>query len=245
MKIFHYNLLYFVLMMSSNHIFADSLNKAEDSAGVIAAHSQQQAKTDDPVSRLNLEYSGLLAELDVAVDYNSKLQKKLTLQKGQLLNLQQQLVSLPNIEKNIYPLIKRMQGSLESFVTEDLPFRVEQRQQSLRQLDKDLSSDSLSLSQKYHKLLQAYKKEAEYAHKMQTYQGELSDNGSQVNFLVLGRVAFFYQTLDRRYSAKWSAASSKWIALNPKFNDEISKAINMASGASVDKLINFPMLGLK
>ncbi|EPJ46364.1 MAG: hypothetical protein OFPII_20460 [Osedax symbiont Rs1] len=246
MKIYRCSLLYFVLMMSSN-LLAESPGKVTGSVvGVISVNSQQHtAGVYNPASRLSLEYSELLAELDVAVDYNHKIQKKLALQEGQLLSLQQQLASLPNIEKNIYPLIKRMQGSLEHFIAEDLPFRLKQRQQSLRQLDKDLSSESLSLSQKYHKLLSAYKKEAEYGHQLQTYQGGLSSNSSQVNFLVLGRVAFYYQTLDGRYSAKWSEGSSKWIALSVKFNDEISKAIDMASGASVEQLINFPMLGLK
>ena len=206
-----------------------------------AAVQQQIDQLQQVSSESDREYRTLLLQLDSTNAYNQQLQQRQTLQRQSLSAIDEQLVSVADIEREIKPLIKKMLQSLLNFVAADLPFLKVQRQADLVQLQLDIADLQLPDSDKYQKLLQAFLREERYSHAMQTYQGRLRGEGAdvQVDYLQLGRVALYYQSLDGQKSALWSRQKNAWLPLGSSANKELRQAIEMAGGQAVDKLLSF------
>lgn len=194
---------------------------------------------------LDHESAQLLLTLANTRAYNQQLTKKIVKFEDDIDDLSAQIVSVARIDRDITPLMTQMMQSLQAFVAADIPFQLSDRLKQLQGLSAQLSNPDLSLSAKYQKLLQAFVEEAAYAEQMQSYQGHviIQGNETQVIFLRLGRVAWYYQKLDGSAAAIWQQGSRRWIALDTDSNTELRKAIDMASNIGVPQLINFNFVG--
>jgi hypothetical protein len=141
----------------------------------------------------------------------------------------------------ILPLIMSMADALEKFVILDLPFQQEQRISAIVQLKQNLQSPSLSVPDKYRMVLEAFQVESDYGRTLAAYRDNLTLEGEtlSVDFLRVGRVALYYQSLDGERSGYWDGQG--WQSLPEAMNGNIKQAMRVASNQLAPQLLNLPM----
>lgn len=233
---------YVCVLFSGQVVAATSIGELEqqtlDQQASSAKVQRQIDQLYDEEKSIDREYRLLLTQLANIQDTNLALQKRGDRQAEQLASLREQLISIEQISREIIPLMGQMQQSLQGFIDADLPFKQRARIQEAEQLAADLTDVDLALSVKYQKLLSAFEKEAAYGLAMETFQGQLEIAGvaTQVDFLQLGRVALYYQTLDAKQAGLWISDAQRWQLLNTQQAEQVGEAIRIANGLSVPKL---------
>jgi len=58
----------------------------------------------------------------------------------------------------------------------------------------------------------------------------------------LGRVALFYQSLDRKSSAYWNRDTQSWLPLEAEHNRSLSRAMRVARSQTAPQLLALPLM---
>jgi hypothetical protein len=147
------------------------------------------------------------------------------------------------IERQITPLMLRMIKGLEDFVSLDVPFLPDERQNRLKLLGEMMDRADVAVSEKFRRILEAYQVEVDYGRTIEAYTGTADINGSEqdVNFLRIGRVALVYQTRDKNNMAAWNQEKRTWETLGSEYRNRISNGIRMAKKQKAPDMIVVPM----
>ena len=77
---------------------------------------------------------------------------------------------------------------------------------------------------------------------VQAYRGTLQQSeGHLVNFLSVGRLALYYQTLDGRSSAIWLNDERRWQPLSDEANERITDGLRVARQEVPPGLMYLPL----
>lgn len=201
----------------------------------------EQAQQGDPVD----QYDDLLRRIDQTQVYNDLMQRQIEDQERTVLNIQAAMEGVPELQRQIPPLLSRMVDRLEQFVQLDLPFFEDERTERVAELQLMLEDPNVSVAQKMRRVLEAYMIEIEYGRNDEAYTGQLAlEDGSlqQVNFLKLGRIAMMYQTNDTAgNSGVWDAENGEWIHLGSRHRNAIRQALRMANQTVAPELVLLPL----
>lgn len=205
-------------------ITKESLKKSQDSQKKVDSLSQKQ-------SRLYDRYVMLSKTLEQQKIYNVHLSSIIHAQEIRLPELQAQINNINQMQGHLLPLMFEMVQTLEAFLQADTPFLREERLNRLKSIKKRLSDPEHSLTEQFRSIFDSYKIEYQYARTLESYRATLTLENNQtktVDFLRLGRVALYYQTLDQEQSAIYIPATKKWQILDKRENAPLNKAIKMA-----------------
>ena len=155
--------------------------------------------------------------------------------------LDEQLVQVVVMQRQIPPLAQRMLESLESFISLDTPFRIEERQNRIDLVRSSLAKPKVTASEQVRQVLEAYNIEAEYGRKIDTYESTLED-GTVVNILVIGRIGMFYQTKDEQSSGRWNNTTGTWDELPGSYRKPIRDGIRMAKKLAPTDMLMMPVV---
>jgi hypothetical protein len=194
------------------------------------------------------EYINVKEELNEQESYNKELKLITDSQSKQIPKLQQQLKDLEQTKIKIIPLMFEMVDSLDKFVQIDIPFLIEERRQRVKNLKNYLSNPDISLSDQYRSIMDAYKIEYNYARTVGVYRAQLNpddENSPTVDFLRVGRIGFYYQTLDNKKSAMYDIQTHAWVILDEVYNNRIDKAISIARKKEAPDFFVLPILKTK
>ncbi len=98
--------------------------------------------------------------------------------------------------------------------------------------------------EKYRIILEAFKIEYDYAKNIETYQDSL-DNKT-FNFLRIGRVGLYFQSLDYSQYGYWNKKESKWESIeNSTAQANIRKGIKIAKKQQNVNFLELPFLSTK
>jgi hypothetical protein len=155
-----------------------------------------------------------------------------------------QMRDIVEMQQQIVPFLQRMIDVLDEFVSLDTPFLPEERLQRLQQLKQMMHRSDVSVTEKYRRIMEAYRVEAEYGHNLESYQGTLNGEGEprSVEFLRLGRVGLYYLTLKGDEGGFWLPSEQKWIALDAAQRDSLEKAIRVAKKQTPPDLLMLPVV---
>ena len=169
--------------------------------------------------------------------YNAQKRIQIQAQLDLMDKLDEQLVQVVVMQRQIPPLAGKMLDSLETFIKLDTPFRAEERRARIDLVRSSMSKPKVTASEQVRQVLEAYNIEAEYGRKIDTYEDKLAD-GTVVNILVIGRIGMFYQTKDERTSGRWDNEVGEWVELPGSYRKPIRDGIRMAKKlAPVDMLL--------
>jgi len=222
----------------------------KDSLDVVAATNNSAAASQKKIDDLSRETRNLLEEYRKLVDgseyeaaYTRELQELEQAQQQQLENLREQIAQARVTQQRIVPLMRTMADALEKFVVLDLPFHQEDRITAVLELKQRLRRPDISVSAKFRILLEAYQLEQDYGGNIEAWRGPLQLAGQElsVEYLRVGRVALYYQTLDGASSGVWSAAGQQWIALDERYNRGLTQALRVAQNLTAPQLLNLPL----
>jgi hypothetical protein len=189
------------------------------------------------------EYRKLEDGSEYQAAYTRELQELEGMQLRQIEELRQQIVQARITRQRIVPLMRSMADALEKFVVLDLPFQQEERINAVLQLKQRLSQPDLSVAAKFRLLLEAYQLEQNYGATLEAWRGPLTlgDRELSVEFLRVGRVALYFQSLDGATSGYWDQQTDDWVELDTQHNRDLLQALRVARNITAPQLLQLPL----
>lgn len=247
----HYLLPLLVIFFTSLPAHAATL---DDNLKAMEQTNEEAGASQKRITALQTQTQGLVAEykrLSQGADYqeerNAAMRDQLAQQQTEILGLRQQLVEREITEQRIMPLMNSMAETLEQFVALDLPFHQEERLGRMIKLRQQMASSSYSLPDKYRSLLSAFQQELEFGRSLEAWRGDLKlpskegkDEKLTVEFLRLGRAAFYFQTMDGSRSGYWDKEQKQWLELPRKYNADIKQGLRIAHNQQAPQMLALP-----
>lgn len=242
--------IYFPLMwvcIASTGVWAAGLDEglqANQSARQEAAASQQRiTRLQTQTDTMTEEYRRLTQGADGQQAHSAALQDTLARQAEEIVSLRQQLASRQIMQERIVPLMRSMADALEQFVALDMPFHQDARLGRIIKLKQQLATTSLPLPEKYRALLGVFQQELELGRTLETWRGELILGQEQltVEYLRIGRVGYYFQTMDGQRAGFWDNVEKKWQDLPYEQSTDIRHAMLVARNQQAPQLLALPM----
>ncbi|WP_232216337.1 DUF3450 domain-containing protein [Methylobacter marinus] len=201
-------------------------------------------KLDDQTQAMLEEYRSGTLRLEDLSAYNTQMERLIDDQKAEMSKKEIQMRDIVEMERQIAPFLQRMIDVLAEFVALDTPFLPDERQQRLQQLTQMMHRSDVSVTEKYRRIMEAYRVEAEYGHTLEAYQGTLNGDGEprSVEFLRLGRVGLYYLTLKGDEGGYWLRSSKQWVPLDASLRESLEKAIRVAKKQTPPDLLILPIM---
>jgi hypothetical protein len=193
------------------------------------------------------EYHLLNRELEALSVYNDQLQRLTVSQQEEKALIHQQMEDIELTQQEIVPLMLRMIEQLNDFVVNDSPFLGKERTQRVSLLRELMDRSDVSVAEKYRRILEAYQVELDYGRTLEAYRDELEVDGKlrTVEFLRVGRVGLYYQTLDGHQAAYWDVQDQSWMPVKATQRLAIRRALRVASQQAAPELLELPVAAAK
>ena len=209
---------------------------------LLSAKSQDKIDdTERKTDKIVNEWKAVSKQVEGLKLYNEQKRIQIQAQLDLMDKLDDQLVQVVVMQRQIPPLAQRMLESLESFIALDTPFRIEERQNRIDLVRSSLAKPKVTASEQVRQVLEAYNIEAEYGRKIDTYESSLQD-GTVVNILVIGRIGMFYQTKDEQSSGRWNNETDSWDELPGTYRKPIRNGIRMAKKLAPTDMLMMPVI---
>ena len=233
-------------LISSNEIVVKANMESVLEVGrenqTLSANSQDEIdKTERQTDKIVNEYKVVSKQVEGLKLYNAQKRIQIQAQLDLMDKLDEQLVQVVVMQRQIPPLAQKMLDTLENFIQLDTPFRIEERRSRVDLVRSSLSKPKVTASEQVRQVLEAYNIEAEYGRKIDTYEDKLAD-GTVVNILVIGRIGMFYQTIDERTSGRWDNETGTWEELSGSYRKPIRDAIRIAKKLAPTDMMLMPVV---
>lgn len=240
-KIFHLVMIFSVSGLMSSSDMESVLDIGRDNQ-ILSAQSQDKIDlTERQTDKIVNEWKAVSKQVEGLKLYNEQKRIQIKAQLELMDKLDEQLVQVVVMQRQIPPLAQRMLESLESFINLDTPFRIEERTNRIDLVRSSLAKPKVTASEQVRQVLEAYNIEAEYGRKIDTYESTLTD-GTVVNILVVGRIGMFYQTKDEQSSGRWNNDTNSWDELPGSYRKPIRDGIRMAKKLAPTDMLMMPVI---
>lgn len=212
------------------------------------AKSQQRInKLDDNTRALLDETRKVLAKAEQLALYNAQMATIIANQEAELESIQAQISTINETEEGVLPLMQLMVEQLTADINAGAPFLSNERKTRVAILTDMLGRADVSVSEKFRRVLEALQIEVDYGRTIEAYsQKENTDNAPNMatayNFLRIGRIALYRQTLDGNQAWLWF--NDGWQPLgnvSGSANNQISLARRVAEQTVAPQLITLPL----
>ncbi len=242
----HIVLLAGLLLAATGPLAAqDRLGQAQDSS---RQTSREARASQERIDRLSDEARALLekyrAQLWKAQQlqlYVRQLEATIEQQELRRAELKAQLERLDRTRQELVPMLVRMVDGLEQFVGLDLPFLLEERRGRIERLRRMLADPETPVSEQYRRVFEAYQVEADYGRSLEAWRGALEGSAQIVDYLRIGRMAWYYISLDGKAAWQWQRGSQRWQAVPTQHVRAIRKGLQVASEQAAPELLPLPV----
>lgn len=238
----------FVLASLQLFLFANQIDKSvnviEETNNQLKSYQKKIDKNENIRENLLNEYKYTNSSIKSTKTYNEQLEKIIKSQETEIASLDQQIIDIEQTQKNIFPLMINMIKSLETLVNQDTPFLMDERLTRVKRLENTLNKADIQTHEKYRIILEAFKIEYDYAKTIEAYQDKINDK--TYNFLRLGRVALYFQSLDLKEYGYYNKETKSWDIIEDSVSkSNIRKAIKIAKKQQNVDFLNLPFLAKK
>jgi hypothetical protein len=224
-------------------ILSDSLFVQNDST--IDSKGSQEKITDLSLETQELlgEYRLVLQQIDRLIAYNDYVERLITDQEEQIVDINRQLSDFALIERGIVPLMLESIETLDRFIDLDVPFLLEERKDRVNRLRVIMNESDITVSEKFRQIMDAYQIETSLGSDIEAYTGFLEIDGEnrQVDFLRIGRTSLTYQTPDQNETGFWNKQTQQWEDLPRKYTDYVKEGLRIAKKQITPDLIQLPV----
>jgi len=193
-----------LLFATGSHGIEDAL-EAQKQSDDAAASSQQRIDqlAEDKTSALQAYRVALQREESLSI-YVKQIERLIASQEGEIASISRQTSEIENIETGALPLMIEMVNTLEKLLDSDVPFLIAERQSRVDNLRALIDRADVTSGEKFRRIMEAYLIEVDYGRTIEAYKGELEVDQQMlsVDFLRVGRVGLYYQTLDGSASGR-------------------------------------------
>lgn len=221
------------------------LQVGQEKTKLAQASQQQVDKIAEQTASLLTDFKVVNKQIDGLRVYNAQLERQIANQLKVISQLEESIENVTIMERQIQPLILKMLDALDQFISLDVPFHMDTRLEQLEMLQANQDRADISVAEKFRQILEAYKIEAEYGRKLDTYADTLVVGGQEreVNILRVGRIALMYQTKDTELSGAWDQRQRAWVELDSgEYRSAILKGIRIAKKQASIDVLKLPIL---
>lgn len=228
---------------------APAMSLAQDAGDAVETTKQQRradARSQDRIDNLDdatraalQEYRSVVWETQQLNVYADQLQELIDQQADELESLQAQIDELQVTEREIMPLMLRMVDALERFIALDLPFLQEDREKRVASLRDAMGDPSVSVADRYQKVLEAYSKESDYGRGIGHERAEI--DGRVHDLLRIGRVGLYALSLDGSEVKRWDAQDDAWEALPGHYAPTVRTGLRISRETVAPELMLLPI----
>ena len=235
------------LLLGAGLVMAQQVDGAlAQAAAMDEAARRSQARIDetfDETRDMVRQYSTITKQIDGLDVYNALLQRQVENQIQEIADLQSSIEQVSVIERQVVPLMAQMVESLNQFVELDLPFLLPERRKRVAFLETLLERSDVTVAEKFRRVLEAYEIENDYGRTIETYKDSLELDGAsrEVDFLRIGRVVLFYQTVDAGLYGMWDSEKKEWTPLPGEYRNQIREGIRVARKQIAPNLLLLPV----
>ncbi|MEE4661334.1 MAG: DUF3450 domain-containing protein [Halieaceae bacterium] len=209
-----------------------------------AASSQKRIDKYDRTAADALQAYRLATQRAASLSvYNQQLQKLIDSQNEEIASIQRQTAEIEDIETGALPFMIEMTDTLVQIVEADVPFLRDERLERIAKLKEMIDRADVTAGEKYRRIMEAYSIEADYGKTIEAYRGELEQNGNvrAVDFLRIGRVGLYYQTLDGEETGRWSEKLGDWQLLASGYRRAVRDGLSIARKQAPPSLLELPI----
>ena len=222
---------------------APGVDAAEQANRAASATQRQINDLDDQTRGLLERYRAALWQTQQLNVYAQQVEPLLASEDSQRAALQDQLAQFSRGSHDITPLLLRMLDSLDKFVGLDLPFLAEERKERLAGLRTLMSDPGASQAEKYRRMVEAYRIEADYGRTLGAERMQVKADGTTkvADVLRLGRVALYYLSLDGREAGCWDAEGRQWRDIKDRYRGAIREGLRIARETAAPEVLELPV----
>ncbi|MFT6259458.1 MAG: hypothetical protein ACJASH_000004 [Bermanella sp.] len=236
-----------MIAVSAMSVSASTLDSALDK-GVERIGGAQKAQyaidnVDNQTRSAEREYRGVLKEVEGLTVYIEQLNKQLSAQDTEMVQIEYSIRQVTLIERQITPLMLRMIEAIDLFVMADVPFLKDERAARVEKLKSMMGRSDVTVAEKYRKVMKAYQTEMDYGRTIESYRGEIEIAGTmrEVDFLRTGRISLVFKTLDGTELGVWNNKTKSFENLDPVYKSNVLKGIRIAREQTAPGLIKIPV----
>ncbi len=216
------------------------------SAEVFANGAEMQLEINqlsDQASELTFEYRDQAKLVDGLEIYNAGMRRTIAEQERTIAEYDESIAQAAELQRQVAPLMERMMVALEQFVSLDIPFQIEERQERLDTIRATFDDSSVNVAERFRLVLQAYQIENDYGRGIAHYTDTLEIDGVErdVDLLRVGRIALLYQTSDQSSTGVWDKSTNQWVALDDAYRRPVALGIRMAQDLETTQLLELPI----
>lgn len=220
-----------------------ALDTAAETHESSEASQKRVSRYDEATRKLREKFLTTTLKTEKLNVYVKQVEELLAQQAGKKADIERQKAELQQVERDVLPLMQEMIDTLADFVGLDLPFKADERVERIEGLRETLKDPEQAVASKYRKILEAWQKELDYGNAIGSWRQELliGVESRTVDFLHVGRVAMFYQTLDGKESGMWNQKFQRWEVISGSYSPAIRRGIRMAREQAAPDLLDLPM----
>ncbi|MEM1433506.1 MAG: DUF3450 domain-containing protein [Pseudomonadota bacterium] len=175
--------------------------------------------------------------------YNTQLARLIESQQAEIASITRQTNEIETIETGALPLMIEMTATLGELVEADVPFLVAERTERIDNLRALIDRADVTAGEKFRRIMEAYLIEVDYGRTIEAYRGELQTGGDvrTVDFLRVGRVGLYYQTLDGGESGRWNVGRGSWETVSGDYRRQIEMGLRIARKQAPPELLTLPI----
>ena len=174
--------------------------------------------------------------------YAEQLEQEAAVEEQRRAGIQAELTRVTALGGELLPLTRRMLAELEAQLARDPPFLQDVRRKRIADIAAMLDNPQHSAAEKFRRVLEAWRSEAEYGHALGAEDAALDCAGAAgaATLVRIGRVGLY--CVDGRQAARWDRAGKAWVALDDTdAAEEIARAAAMARGKAQPGLLVLPV----
>ncbi|RDV29434.1 DUF3450 domain-containing protein [Alteromonas aestuariivivens] len=218
----------------------------EQSASVQQQINRQAAASQVKIDNLSDKQAAALQQYRSAIQraesleiYNAQLEKLVASQQQEMTSIKAQTEQIDQIELGVLPLMVKMVDTLEKLIDADAPFLLHERTSRVENLTQLIDRADVTVGEKYRRIMEAYNIEMEYGKTIEAYNDELvtANQPRSVDFLRIGRLGLYYQTLDGNESGRWNPQTRNWETLPGDYRRAIRDGLRVARKQAPPELL--------
>ncbi|MAN52913.1 MULTISPECIES: DUF3450 domain-containing protein [unclassified Marinimicrobium] len=221
----------------------DSMARQEQMDRDGAASQERIDQMDDQAKSDFQKFRTASRRLESLKIYNQQMDKLIQSQNTEMQSIRNQIETIDDIETGALPLMLEMTETLSEVVASDVPFLQSEREERVANLSELIDRADVSAGEKYRRILEAYQVEVEYGRTIEAYRGDLVMDGEarKVEFLRIGRVGLYYQTIDGNRVGRWNSERDSWEALDAGYRTAIRDGLRVARKQAPPELLTLPI----
>ena len=198
---------------------------------------------DDEANAAAKSYAAALQRAESLTIYNGQLRRLIESQQKEIRSIKRQTEEIESIETGALPLMLEMTETLNQLIEGDIPFLTQERRDRVENLKRLIDRADVTAGEKYRRIMEAYLIEADYGRTFESYRGELDMGGTPrtVDFLRVGRIGLYYQTLDSEETGNWDKADRQWEVLEDEYRRSVRDGLRIARKQSPPTLLRLPV----